>query len=42
MYQESFDDQTGDYEAGVWGGVWSLRLIKFASIIQEDSIRGPS
>jgi len=42
LYQESFDDQTSDYEAGIWGGMWSFRLIKFASIIQEDSIRGPS
>jgi hypothetical protein len=42
MYQVSFDDQTGSYPAGVWAGTWSLRLVKFASVIKEDSVGGPS
>lgn len=42
VYQETFDDQMGDYEAQVWAGVWNIKLVKFAAPIAQDSVNGPS
>lgn len=42
VYQETFDDQMGDYEAGYWAGVWNIKLVKFAAPIGVDSVNGPS
>jgi hypothetical protein len=42
VYQETFDDQMGDYEAQIWAGVYNIKLVKFAAPITQDSVNGPS
>ena len=34
---ETFSDEIGSYEANLYVGVWNVRLIKFASPIQQDA-----